>query len=45
VLARELLLLSLGPGDIAWMLASLPVAALLASRTKKERDREAASGS
>ena len=38
VLARQLLVLSLGPGDLAWMAASLPLAALLAGRSRRERE-------
>jgi len=36
-LARQLLVLSLGKADLAWMLASLPFAAWLASRSRRER--------
>ena len=36
-LARQLLLLSLDRVDFAWLLASLPVAALLAMRSRRER--------
>jgi len=35
-LARALLRLSLGQGDLAWMLASLPLAALVARRSRRE---------
>ena len=37
VLARQLLVLSLDAGDLAWMAASLPLAALLAARSRRER--------
>ena len=37
--ARQLLRLSLDRGDLAWMLASLPLAALLARRSRRERAR------
>ena len=37
VLARQFLLLSLDAGDLAWMAASLPLAALLAARNRRER--------
>ena len=40
VLARELLRLSLSGGDIAWMCASLPFAALLALRSRRERSAD-----
>jgi len=36
VLARQLLSLSLDRGDLAWMLASLPLAGLLAGRRRRE---------
>jgi len=36
VLARQLLSLSLDRGDLAWMLASLPLAALLSARSRRE---------
>ena len=37
VLARQLLVLSLDRADLAWMLASLPFAALLARRSRRDR--------
>ena len=37
VLARQLLSMSLGAGDLAWLFASLPLAALLAARGRRER--------
>ena len=39
VLARQLLSMSLGAGDLAWLLASLPLAALLAARGRREPPR------
>ena len=36
-LARQLMLLSLDRGDIGWLLASLPFAAWLATRNRRER--------
>ena len=36
-LARQLMFLSLDGGDLAWLLASLPLAALLALRSRRER--------
>ena len=44
VLARQLLVLSLDRGDLAWMLASLPLAALLAARAGREREAAQRSG-
>jgi len=44
VLARELLKLSLGPGDLAWLMASLPFAAWLATRNRRERAQAQAGG-
>ena len=44
VLARELMRLSLDRGDLAWLLASLPVAALLARRSRRERAQASAGG-
>jgi hypothetical protein len=41
VLARELTKLSLGPGDIAWLLVSLPFAAWLAGRSRREKQSAA----
>jgi len=41
-LARQLLALSLGRADLAWLLASLPLAALLAMRSRREREAAAA---
>ena len=37
VLARELTKLSLGAGDVAWLVASLPFAAWLAGRSRREK--------
>jgi len=37
VLAREFIILSLGPIDVAWMLASLPLAAIFASLSRREK--------
>jgi hypothetical protein len=44
VLARELLVLSLDAGDLAWLAASLPLAALFATRTRREREAALAAG-
>jgi len=37
-LAKQLLMISLGRADLAWLLASLPLAALCAMGTRRERE-------
>jgi hypothetical protein len=43
-LARQLLHLSLDRGDLAWLLVSLPLAALLAMRSRREAAPSSAAG-